>query len=166
MDSLAELIYTAGFFQAISCLQKCGKISGQAGGFAGNIDNMIHPVGEDFRQCFGMNTVSGRIQNDHIRFLSQIIQYLQYVTCNKSAVCQIVKCCVFSCCFYSFLHNLDSDHFICYRSGKLGDGSGSAIEVKDYLIFGISNILPYNRIQNLSCQGVWLKEGKGADFKA
>ena len=91
MDSLAELIYTAGFFQVISCLQKCGKISGQAGGFAGNIDNMIYPIGEDFRQCFGMNAVSGRIQNDHIRFLSQIIQYLQYVTCNKSAVFQIVK---------------------------------------------------------------------------
>lgn len=53
MDSLAELIYTAGFFQAISCLQKCGKISGQAGGFAGNIDNMIYPIGEILGSALG-----------------------------------------------------------------------------------------------------------------
>ena len=114
MDSLAELIYTAGFFQAISCLQKCGKISGQAGGFAGNIDNMIYPIGEDFRQCFGMNAVSGRIQNDHIEFLSfflQLGQKLKHIPADKfHPILHMVQRCVPSGLLHPELRGIDSKH--------------------------------------------------------
>ena len=70
----AELIYAAGFLEAISCLKKCLQIAGKAGCLTGNIYNPIYSIRKDFWQCLRMDSVTRRIQNDHIRFLGQIIE--------------------------------------------------------------------------------------------
>ena len=93
MNSLTKLINAAGFFQLISCRQKCRKISCQAGRFAGNIYNMVYPIRKNLRQCFGMDSIPWRIQNDHIRFLRQIIQDFKDISCNKFAITQVIQCC-------------------------------------------------------------------------
>ena len=147
MDSLAELVYAAGFFQTVSVFQKRRKITGKAGGFAGNVDNMFHAVGEDLRQRFWMDAVTGGIEDDDVRLFGKVVENLQNISCNKAAVGQTVKSGVFSGCFYRILHNLHTNDLICNGSCKLGNGSGAAVEVKNNLVLRISNVISYNRVQ-------------------
>ena len=110
-----------------------------------------------------MNPLSGRIQNNHIRLYLQVIKNLQYVSRNKTAVGQPVQSSILSGCFHCFFYNLHTDHFFCYRRQKLGNGSGSAVKIKDLHASCIFNICADNRIQNLRRQGIWLKKGKRTD---
>ena len=43
---------------------------------------MVYPIRKNLRQCFGMDSIPWRIQNDHIRFLRQIIQDFKDISCN------------------------------------------------------------------------------------
>ncbi len=72
----AELIYAAGFFQAVACLEECFCVTGKTGRLAGNIYNTIHSVGKDLRECFRVDSIARRVKYDHIRLLGQIIQHL------------------------------------------------------------------------------------------
>ena len=86
MYCLTELIYTACFLQAVAGCEECRKVTGEACGFAGNIYNMVHTVGENFGQSLGMDAVTRRVENDHIRFLCEVIENLQHVSCNEFTV--------------------------------------------------------------------------------
>ena len=158
MNSLTKLINAAGFFQLIPCRQKCRKISCQAGRFAGNIYNMVYPIRKNLRQCFGMDSIPWRIQNDHIRFLRQIIQDFKDISCNKFAITQVIQCCILFCSFYCLFHNFHTYHFVRYGGCKLGDRSGSAVKVEHYFILRISDILTYDRIKHFRSQGIRLEK--------
>ena len=152
MNSFAKLVNATGLFEFVACSKECRKISCKAGCFAGNIDNMIYSVRKNLWQCPWMNTVSWRIKNDHIWFFCKIIKNFKDISGNKFTVVKIIKSSILSGRLHCFFHDLYSDHFICYRCCKLSDSSGSAVEVKDYFIFGVSNILAHYRIEHFSCQ--------------
>ena len=86
MHSFAELVYAACLFQFVACSEECREIPGEAGGFAGDVDDVVYAVGEDFRQCLWMDAVSWRVEDDHIRFLSEVIEDFENVPGDKSAV--------------------------------------------------------------------------------
>ena len=86
MNRFTELIDATCPFKFISCCQKCRKIACETGGFAGDVDDVVYAVGEDFRQCLWMDAVSWRVEDDHIRFLSEVIEDFENVPGDKSAV--------------------------------------------------------------------------------
>ena len=88
------------------------------------------------KKGFGVNAISGRIKDDHIRFLRHIIQNLQHIPGNKTTVIDAVKCSVFSGGFYRVFHDLHADHLAGNGRRKLGNGAGSAVKIKHYLISG------------------------------
>ena len=166
MYRLAELVHAAGTLDLVAGGEEGGEVPGQAGGFAGDVDDVFYAVCKDLWKSLGVDAVAWGIQDDHVRLLGKVIQRLQYISGDETAIGQAVKGSVYFGCFYSFLHNLHADHFFCYRSKKLGDGSGAAVKVKHFLILGIPNVIPHNGIQYFCCQRVRLEEGKGADLKA
>ena len=76
-----------------------------------------------------------RIQNDHIRFLRQIIQDFKDIPCNKFTITQVIQCCILLCSFYCLFHNFHTYHFVRYGGCKLGDRSGSAVRSNTTLSF-------------------------------
>ena len=70
----AELVYTTGFLKTVACLKKGFEVSGEAGSFAGDVDDAVYTVGKDLRQCFRVDSVARRVKNDHVRFLGQVIE--------------------------------------------------------------------------------------------
>ena len=67
MHRRAELVYAAAPLDLIPCLQKGGQIPGKACWLAGNINDVLHTIGEYLRQCFWMDSVAGWIQYDYVR---------------------------------------------------------------------------------------------------
>ena len=165
MNALAELIHCTGVGHLISCLIKCREVSHKTCNLAGNVYDLVYTVSQDLWKGFGVNAISGRIKDDHIRFLRHIIQNLQHIPGNKTAVINAVKCSVFSGGFYCVFHDLHTDHLAGNRRCKLCNSSCSAVKIKHYLISGISYIFPHLGIQDLCSQGIWLEKGKGADLK-
>ena len=74
MHSFAELVYAACLFQFVACSEECREIPGEAGGFAGNVDDVVYAVGENLRQGLWVNTVSWWVENEHVWFLSEVIK--------------------------------------------------------------------------------------------
>ena len=110
----AELVYTTGFLKTVACLKKGFEVSGEAGSFAGDVDDAVYAVGKDLRQYFRMDSVARRVKNDHIRFLGQVIEDLKNVTGDESAVIKAVEFRILSRCFHGILHDLNTDHFFCH----------------------------------------------------
>ena len=158
MYRLAELVHAAGALDLVAGGEEGGEVPGQAGGFAGDVDDVFYAVCKDLWKSLGVDAVAWGIQDDHVRLLGKVIQRLQYISGDETAIGQAVKGSVYFGCFYSFLHNLHADHFFRYRSKKLGDGSGAAVKVKHFLILGIPNVIPHNGIQYFCCQRVRLEE--------
>ena len=98
-----------------------------------------------------------------IAALPQVIKNLQYVSRNKTAVGQPVQSSILAGCFRCLFYNLHTDHFFCYRRLKLGNGSGSAVKIKD------PSMPPH--LQHMCGQStteppppeIWLKKGKRTD---
>jgi len=165
MHRLTKLVDCHALFHAVAfCLKHC-QISCKTARFAGNIDYAFHAVIQNLRQCFRVYAVSWRIQNDQIRFFCNIIECLQHIVRKKSAVCDAVHRCILFCRFHCLRYDLHANHLFCNSRCNLSDRSGSAVEIKDHFVFGISDVLSDRLIQNLSSSGVWLEEGKWCDLK-
>ena len=148
MNRLAELIHRRHLLHAISCQLHHLQISCQACHLTGNIYNLIHPIIQDLRECLRVNSVSRRIQYDHIRLLFNLIKYLKHISGNKSEVGKSVSDSIFFCCLDCFLNNLDTDHFLRNRSKHLTDCSCSAEQIEYNLIINISNVFSYSLVQH------------------
>ena len=90
MPGSRKQIHAGDPFHNIPACKEYFQISGQAGGFAGNIEDSVHSVGDDFFQGFGMDTVSWGIEYDEIRFLFYRVQNFQHVSGQEGAVFQTV----------------------------------------------------------------------------
>ena len=112
-----------------------------------------------------MNSVSRRIQYDHIRLLFDLIKYLKHISGNKSAVGKSISDSIFFCRLDCFFNNLDTDHFLCNRSKHLTDCSCSAEQIEYNLVINISNVFSYSLVQHFCTFRVWLEEGKWCDLK-
>ena len=86
MGCLAELIYAAGFFQAVARAVKEGQIPDQAGRFTADVYDPLHAISKDLREGFGVDSVTGRIKNDHIRHGFHFVQALQDISAQETAV--------------------------------------------------------------------------------
>ena len=148
----AELVYTTGFLKSVACLKKGFEVSGEAGSFAGDVDDAVYTVGKDLRQCFRVDSVARRVKNDHIRFLGQVIEDLKNVTGDKSAVIKTVEFRILSRCFHGILHDLNTDHFFCHWREELGNRACSAVQVKNFHSTGILDVVSDNIIEHFRCQ--------------
>ena len=110
-----------------------------------------------------MNTITRRIQHDHIRLFRQVIQNFQNIACNETAIIQPVQLCIFSCSFHCILYDFYSDHLFCHRRKKLCDRTGTTVKVKYLHTAGILNVFSYNIIKYFRRQGIRLEERKGTD---
>ena len=99
-----------------------------------------------------MNTITRRIQHNHIRFFRQVIQNFQNIACNETAIIQSVQLCIFSCSFHCILYDFYSDHLFCHRRKKLCDRTSTTVEVKYLHTAGILDIFSYNIIEYFRCQ--------------
>ena len=158
MHRLTKLIHAADLFHPIPICQKHLQISCQAGWLAGDIHQFIHSILDDLWQGLGVYSVSWRIQDDEIRFLLHLIQDLQHISSNKPAVCDPVKGGVFFGSFYCFLHDLHANDFFCHFCQDLGDGAGSAVQIKDGHIPGVSDIFSCCIVKDLSGKRIGLEE--------
>ena len=86
MNSFAELIYAACLFKFVSCCEECRKIACEAGGFAGDVDDVVYAVGENLRQSLWMDTVSWWVEDDYIWFLGEVIEDFEDVSGYEFAV--------------------------------------------------------------------------------
>ena len=110
-----------------------------------------------------MNTITRRIQHDHIRLFRQVIQNFQNIACNETAIIQPVQLCIFSCSFHCILYDFYSDHLFCHRCKKLCDRTSTTVKVKYLHTAGILNVFSYNIIKYFRRQGIRLEERKGTD---
>ncbi len=65
-----------------------------------------------------MDSISWWIQNDHIRFLRQIIQDFKDISCNKFTITQVIQCCILFRSFYCLFYNFHTYHFVCYDAAS------------------------------------------------
>ena len=95
------------------------EVSHKTCNLAGNVYDLVYAVSQDLWKGFGVDAISGRIKDDHIRFLRHLVQNLQHIPGNKTAVINAVKCSVFSGGFYRVFHDLHTDHLAGNRRCKL-----------------------------------------------
>ena len=147
MNRAREHIDTMCLFYFISSLNQHAQVSGQAGRLTGNIHHIRHPVINDLVQCLWMDAVSWRIKDDIIRLIFNGIQHFQNVTGNKFTVVQLVQSGIDFGCLDSFFHNFYTDNFLCHCCQNLGDGTCSAVKVKNSHIFCIADIRTGNIVE-------------------
>src|SRR5699024_2730902 len=165
MNRLTKLIHAACLFHPVPICQKHLQIPGQTGRLTGNVDQFVHPILNDLGQSFGMDSISWRVQDNEVRFFFHLVQNLQHVPCNKSAVCDPVESSIFFCGFHRFFHDFHSDNFFCHFCQYLRDGAGSAVQVKDCHVSGVANIFPCCIVKDLGGIRVGLEERKRCNLK-
>ena len=148
MHGPGEKIYGAPSLHAVPCCLQCSQIVFQACCFTGYIDDRVHPNPQYLRHCLWMDPLTGRIENDHIWLLFQLIYYFQNVTTDKIAVVQTILTGIASCGLYRFFYDLNSGHMSCDRRKNLGDCPCSAVEVKNHFILRLSDIITRRLVQD------------------
>ena len=68
--------------------------------------------------------------------------------------------CIFTSSKDRFLDDLNPDYFLSYRRKNLCDRSGSAVEIKDHFVFGITDIFARLLIQYFRTGRICLEERK------
>ena len=152
MHRLTKLVHTTTPPDLIPCCQKRRQISCQAGGFAGDVDDVFYSISKDLWQGFGVDSIAWGIQDDHVGLLSDVVQDFQDVTGDETAVGEAVQGGVYFGSFYGFFHNFHANHFFRYGSKKLGNGSGAALEIEYLFLLGIANVIKDNGVKYLRCQ--------------
>ena len=165
MNGLTELIDCRHLLHPVSRHLHHLKIPCKTGHLAGNINDPVHSILKNFRQCFRMDTISRRIKDDHIRLLLDLVQHLKYIACYEFTIRKSIAESIFFCSFYCLLDDLHTNHFLCNRSQHLTDRSGSTEQIKNCLILNISDVFPDSLIQYLCSPGIWLEERKRGDLK-
>ena len=89
-----------------------------------------------------MNSLARRIEDNGIRFLGDFVENLQNISREKTAVIESVQPGILPGCLYGFFYDLHTDNLLCHRGDDLGDGSGTAVKVKDRLILDVSEEFP------------------------
>ena len=112
-----------------------------------------------------MYPIPGRVQHNKIRLVFQLIDHLQHIPCNKFTILKPIKTGIFPGSLHGFFHNFHADHLLCHRRQHLGNGPGSAVQVKDNLILRLSHILPCSLIQHFRPQRIGLEERERRNFK-
>ena len=158
MHRLAELIHRRHLLHTISRQLHHLQITCQTGHLTGNIYNLIHPIIQDLRECLRMDSVSRRIQYDHIRLLFNLIKHFKHIACNEFTIGKPISDSIFFCRLDCFFNNLNTDHFLRNRSKYLTNCSCSAEQIKHNLIIDISDIFSYCLIKYFCPFGVRLKE--------
>ena len=67
MYRLAELVHAAGALDLVAGGEEGGEVPGQAGGFAGDVDDVFYAVCKDLWKSLGVDAVAWGIQDDHVR---------------------------------------------------------------------------------------------------
>src|SRR5699024_10486988 len=68
-------------------------------------------------------------------------------------------------CLHRYLDDLDADHFFGYLCRDLGDGTCSAVQVKNNFVLRISDIFPCSLIQYLGPQRIRLEKGERCNLE-
>ena len=86
-----EHIDAADAYSSITGLYEYLQVAGEGGGLAADVYDLVNAVADDFRQCLGMDSIAGRIENDEVRLFFDVVQYLQDITGEEAAVFQSVS---------------------------------------------------------------------------
>ena len=105
-----------------------------------------------------MDSVSRRIQYDHIWLLLDFIQHLKYIACYEFTVGNSVSCSIFFCRLNRLVDNLHTHDFFCHRGQHLTDRAGTAEKVEDGHVMDIANVLPHSLIQHFRSPCIWLEK--------
>ena len=95
---------------------------------------MVYTVSDYLGESLGVDAVSWRIKDDEIRSCFDLVKNLEDITCDEFAILKVVSCSVFFGCINCFFYYFNTDYLVGNRCNNLSYGSGSAIEVIDYLI--------------------------------
>ena len=163
MHGRGEQVNAGNSLQPVAMRQKDREISGKARGFAGNVDNLVDAVGDDFGQGFWVNPLAGRVENDGVGLVRNFVENLQNIAGEKTAVVEMIQSGVFTGCLHGLLYDLHTNDLFRHRSDDLCDGSGTAVEVEDSLIPDISQKFSGGAVKDLRASGVCLEKGKRSD---
>ena len=130
-----ELINCNGSCHYIAVFLEDFKVSGKACWLTGYIDHVLNAVADNFLESLGIDTIAGRIKDDHIRLILDFIENLEDITGDKFAVIEVVELGIFLGCLNCFLYDLNTYDFIGNRCKELSDSAGSGVKVIDYSIF-------------------------------
>ena len=167
MHRLTKLVDCHALFHAVAfCLKHC-QISCKTARFAGKYRLCVPRRNPESSAVLSGCTPSlGGSRMIRSGFFCNIIEVPSaHHPQRKSAVCDAVHRCILFCRFHCLRYDLHANHLFCNSRCNLSDRSGSAVEIKDHFVFGISDVLSDRLIQNLSSSGVWLEEGKWCDLK-
>ena len=114
-----------------------------------------------------MYAVAGRVQDNEIRFLFDLIEDFQHISRDELTIADPVPLRVFTCCHYCFFHDLNAYDFLRYRRHKLGNRPRAAVKVIDnaFLHAGIRQESPCRLIEYFRAPAVGLEEGKRRHLK-
>ena len=165
MHRRAEHIHARDLLHPISALDQHIQIPCETRRLAGDIDHMVDTVRNDFRQSLWVDAVARWIEDDEIRFLRNVVEHLEYIACDKTAIGKSVARGIFTCSHDCLLYNLDSNDFLCHGCKDLGNCTGTGIQVKNGLILRISDILTRSTVEYLRTEGLGLKKENGVILK-
>ena len=161
MSAVGEHIHTTNAFDSVAGFFKERKISGQRGGFAGDIDKKIRLKIDDFKDRFGMNAVPGRIQDDDVGIVRELGDLFHDVTGNKMAIGEAVFFGIDFGGFHGFFNQFDTDDLLGDRGKDLSDGAGTAIEIEDIFSSSVPNVITDDTVKFFGTKGIGLEEGEG-----
>ena len=158
-------IHTSPSLNFIPGLPKDFQIPRQARRLTADINHFLHPKVNDLLNCFRMYPIPGRVQHNKVRLVFQLIDHLQHIPCDKFTVIKPIETGIFPGSLHGFFDDLHTDHLLCHRRQHLGNGPGSAVQVKDDLVLRLSYILPGSLIQHFRPQSISLEERKRRNLK-
>ena len=165
MPPMRKHIHTADLLHRIPCFFKKRQIPRQGGGFAGHVDKGVRFKVDNFKDRFGVDAIPRGVEDDDIGIVRKLGDFFHDIAGDKLAVAQAVGFGVDPGGFDGFLNELDTDDFFRHRGQYLGDGAGTAVQIKNDFILAVTDVIADNRIQLFCSQCIGLEKREGRDFK-
>src|SRR3989344_4796152 len=170
MRRMRKQIHRLNHSQIISPLQKFSEITGECGGIAGNIDDLLRFVAKNGFDDFGMQARARGIQNDAIEGVlpSRRELFLEHLLCGAAVETDIADLVLprrFKRVFDDRLFALHTDNSLRKTRKVLADRPDAAVAIEHRLATAQIRHLRNRLIEFLRCEGIRLEEREGRELE-
>ena len=85
-----EHINQAAALHGVAGLLEPHQIAHEAGWFTADIDHLVDAETDDLAEGLRIDTVAGRVEDDHVRFFGEVIHNLEDIAGNEFTISQVV----------------------------------------------------------------------------